>query len=151
MAMNVEVWQPVPSVAIISASSWGRVLLQPSVVAMPNGGVRAYSTRPVWGAEEKTATARAGSPKRRIIRVNKLGRRFKVHRLVCEAFHGPQPSPEHIVLHLDEDPSNNRSDNLRWGTREENMNFPKVVAAFKNRVGEKSPGTIHRNKAKATP
>lgn len=45
-----------------------------------------------------------------------------VHRLVCAAFHGEQPSPEHTdVRHLDGDKKNNRADNLAWGTRSENM------------------------------
>jgi hypothetical protein len=46
---------------------------------------------------------------------------FKAHRLVCEAFHGPPPSPRHGVAHGDGDPANNRADNLRWATGSENM------------------------------
>jgi len=83
---------------------------------------------------------------RKIVRVSRLKRTFKVHQLVCEAFHGPKPSPTHIVLHLDEDPSNNKPENLRWGTRKENQHFPKVQAAFRARVGERSPRNIHRIK-----
>lgn len=44
-----------------------------------------------------------------------------VHRLVCEAFHGPAPSAEHHVAHGDGTRRNNREDNLRWATRSENM------------------------------
>lgn len=43
-----------------------------------------------------------------------------VHRLVCEAFHGPCPEWACEVRHLDGNPANNRADNLRWGTRAEN-------------------------------
>ena len=43
------------------------------------------------------------------------------HVLVCEAFHGPRPSGDHQVAHGDGDRANNRSDNLRWATRAENM------------------------------
>lgn len=42
-----------------------------------------------------------------------------VHRMVCEAFHGPQPEGLE-VRHRDGDNSNNRADNLCWGTRAEN-------------------------------
>lgn len=42
-----------------------------------------------------------------------------VHRLVLEAFEGPCP-PGMEALHADDDPSNNRRTNLRWGTRSEN-------------------------------
>lgn len=44
-----------------------------------------------------------------------------VHKLVCEAFHGPQPFPNAMVLHgPDHNKHNNREDNLRWGTAQEN-------------------------------
>lgn len=43
-----------------------------------------------------------------------------VHKVVCEAFHGPAPSKDHVVRHKDGDRSNARADNLRWGTRAEN-------------------------------
>lgn len=42
-----------------------------------------------------------------------------VHRLVLEAFVGPCPEGMEC-LHKDDIPSNNRLDNLRWGTRLEN-------------------------------
>ena len=44
-----------------------------------------------------------------------------VHRLVCAAFHGPQPPDKPIVLHLDSNPTNNHAENLRWGTQSENV------------------------------
>ena len=43
-----------------------------------------------------------------------------VHILVCEAFHGPTPSPRHEVAHADGKPGNARADNLRWATHQEN-------------------------------
>ena len=43
-----------------------------------------------------------------------------VHRLVCEAFHGPAPSRVHEVRHLDGQRSNNKPSNLKWGTGKEN-------------------------------
>jgi len=42
-----------------------------------------------------------------------------VHRLVLEAFVGPCP-PGYQCLHLDNNPRNNRLDNLKWGTPKEN-------------------------------
>ena len=139
--MDAEVWKEVPSFPGVKASSIGRVLL-PETTARG----RTYKTKPVWGSEEKTATGRADSPKRRIIRIAKLSRTAKVHRLVCEAFHGPAPSLDAVVLHLNENASDNRADNLRWGTRKENQNFPKAVAAFKARTGENSPWAIHQRR-----
>lgn len=44
-----------------------------------------------------------------------------VHRLVCETFHGPAPSPRHEVAHFDGTKNNNVPENLRWATRSENQ------------------------------
>jgi HNH endonuclease len=51
-----------------------------------------------------------------------LGRGNKryVHRLVLETFIGPCP-PGMECLHSDNDPSNNKLDNLKWGTRSDNV------------------------------
>jgi len=48
-------------------------------------------------------------------------RRMLVSRLVCEAFHGPAPTPDHHAAHGDGNPANNSASNLRWATRKENM------------------------------
>lgn len=42
-----------------------------------------------------------------------------VHRLICEAFHGPCPTGMQC-RHLDGNKANNRPSNLVWGTRDEN-------------------------------
>ena len=51
-----------------------------------------------------------------------LGRKFhrQVHRLVLEAFVGPQPDG-HESRHLDGNPTNNHIANLTWGTRKQNV------------------------------
>ena len=48
-------------------------------------------------------------------------RRATVHALVCEAFHGPKPSPDHEVAHTNGDSMDNSAGNLRWATRLENV------------------------------
>jgi len=61
-----------------------------------------------------------------------------VARLVCEAFNGP-PAPGQLALHEDENSRNNSSENLRWGTQKENLNYPKFLDYCRSRTGENNP------------
>jgi hypothetical protein len=45
------------------------------------------------------------------------GKGFLLHHLICTAWHGPPPTPEHTrVHHKDLDASNHTPDNLEWAT-----------------------------------
>ena len=44
----------------------------------------------------------------------------RVHRLVCLAFRGEAPSPEHEAAHLNGNPMDNRAANLAWKTKSGN-------------------------------
>jgi len=60
----------------------------------------------------------------------------QMHVLVCEAFHGPRPSPEAEVCHANDNRSDNRAENLSWGTRQSNA----AEMAERHRIkGEKHP------------
>ena len=131
-----EVWKPVPSRPRILASSYGRVMLPASVAKMPNGGLRSYEPKPTFGVKTKA------SKTARHIFMGICSKKFgnmKVHRLVCEAFHGEPPFANAVVIHLDEDAMNNRPENLRWGTQKENLNMPGFIAYCKSRTGQNSP------------
>ena len=58
----------------------------------------------------------------KVLNFSRGGRRERmfVHRLVCEAFHGPAPEGKPYVLHWDGNPANNQPENLRWGSLKEN-------------------------------
>ena len=45
-----------------------------------------------------------------------------VHVIVCQAFHGPKPTPVHEAAHFDGIRLNNVPGNLRWATRPDNIN-----------------------------
>lgn len=64
-----------------------------------------------------------------------LPKRFRVNRLVCEAFHG-QPPAYADAAHEDGDRSNNRADNLAWKTRKSNLEDKRLHGT--HQAGEKN-------------
>lgn len=129
----VEEWRVVPSEPRIMASSWGRIQRLPHF-----SGTRTYTSEPTYGVVQRAKATSAHCY---------LGYRYrgigtiKVHRLVCEAFHGPSPEGKPYVLHRDEDSTNNLKSNLYWGTQKENLNAPGFVAYCRGRTGDASPVT----------
>lgn len=107
-----ETWNISPSVPGLELSDQGRVRVVPYHKEMPYGGHRIYG-----GLAWAGALAKDGVRPRRIIRFR--GATHKVHRLVCEAFHGPEPFANADVMHLNGDTTDNRPANLRWATRKE--------------------------------
>ena len=88
-------WRPVPGHPAYEVSSTGRV-------RRVGAGRRYLRPQPC---------GRTGA----YLKVN-LGRGVQVlvHRVVCEAFHGPPPTPAHHADHLDYNPRHNAADNRRW-------------------------------------
>lgn len=59
-----------------------------------------------------------------------------IHRVVATAFHGEQPTPDHVVDHIDTNRMNNNPENLRWVTRLENiLDNPKTLRRIENKWG----------------
>lgn len=127
-----EEWRVVPSLPFYLASSDGRIMVVPFLGEMPRGGTRQYGGLPQFGIWDKE-TARFVTALR--------GKNYKVHRLVCEAFHGAPPFEGAVVMHIDENSANNRPDNLKWGTQKENLNGEAFIDYCKARVGTHSPTT----------
>lgn len=134
--MEKEIWKPVPSLEGVQASSWGRICLPQRTAKMPNGSFRSYNPKPTFGCK-----TRASKTARHVYmsKYSKYHGNIKIHRAVCEAFHGPAPFPKAVVIHLDEDATNNRLENLKWGTQKENLNMPKIKAYHRSRTGENNP------------
>lgn len=141
-----EIWKPVPSLPGVLASSDGRVLLPPRYAPLPNGGYRSYEPEPVYGAV--TRANKNSTHSYRGVYARHFGN-IKVHQAVCEAFHGPKPFDNAVVIHLDENAHNNRPENLKWGTQKENLNMPKFKNYRKSRTGKNSPRAIWLARKKA--
>lgn len=103
-----EIWKPVPSYeGYYSVSNLGRVRRD-----MACRGARAG--RVFTGAQDP-----GGYLALRLAR-QRVNKRVLVHRVVCEAFHGPPPPGRNWVNHKDGVRANNRADNLEWCSPREN-------------------------------
>ena len=94
----------------------------PGYEVSSNGAVLSISTNwRGWGAREmKWSSDGSGYPVVRLTTPEGVRKKFKVHQLVCRAFHGEKPAPNYEVCHIDGDPMNNKAENIRWGTRSDN-------------------------------
>lgn len=114
--MTVE-WRDIPGYeGLYQASSGGRVRSLDRVTYGRN-----KSTRTVRG---RTLGLRVNPRSGYVQSVISVGGKVSYlynHRLVCLAFNGEPADDSMEVCHGDGDKQNNRPENLRWGTREENM------------------------------
>ena len=133
-----EIWKPVPSKPGLMASSWGRIKLPNTTVKMPNGGLREYHPKPTYGHTTKSSKTARHKFKSYY---NRAFGNIKVHKAVCEAFHGLAPFLKAVVIHQDENAFNNVPENLKWGSQKENLNMPNFIEYCKSRTGKNSPRT----------
>ncbi len=117
-----EIWLPVPSKPGLEASSHGRIRILGRMA--PTFGVITKASR----------TAKHRYFGRHIKKVGNI----KVHQAVCEAFHGPRPFPEAVVLHDNENGLDNRPPNLGWGTQKQNLQAKGFLAYCRSRTGDNS-------------
>lgn len=111
----VEVWKGVPGHEdSYQVSNRGRVRSLTRRVRVVASGVD--TTRLAKGRVLRPGRSRSGHVSVAIGRGNSR----LVHQLVLEAFVGPRPEGQE-VLHLNHNPADNRLENLRYGTRSENM------------------------------
>ena len=114
-------WRPINSCVGHEASDDGQIRI---VIQRPNGRWKTGRSAHPAGYVFKPLIKRYGSVYYAVVRLTLDGARKHrfVHRLVCEAFHGKPPTAEHHAAHWDGDSLNNRLENLRWATPQENIN-----------------------------
>ena len=127
---QTEIWKAVTGFhGAYEVSSCGRVRALRRMVSRGSRGVCEFP--------ERILTAKKRGPYVKVqLHLSGAAFSYTIHRLVCEAFHGPRPSVEHEVAHWDGDPLNNNSSNLRWATKVENAADRKRHG--RNQIGERN-------------
>ena len=128
LTLNGEIWKPIPNYPNYFASNLGRIKRGAYSYTQQNP-IRNCLCRHVMPEKimaqhlVKTITR----PNRRGIgylfcapRINGVNKRLAVHVAVATAFLGERPQG-YDVCHIDNNPMNNRIENLKYGTRKENM------------------------------
>jgi len=98
---------------IYVATEDGKVLALPKLQKMPRGGFREWNGR-------ELATSNVGGYLHVVLHKDGKRKTVLIHRLICEAFHGPAPSEQHQVNHIDRCKTNNTPSNLEWVTAKGN-------------------------------
>lgn len=116
---NDEVWATLPNYPGYEVSTKGRVLSYWGWVTY--GDTRTYTIT----SEPQRLLTITIEPKegRSFAMLRKIGRQYRqqVAALILEAFVGPRPSPKLDCRHLSGDPTDNKIENLAWGTRSQNQ------------------------------
>ena len=111
---TIERWRDIPGHPGYQVSDHGRVRGLDRTTTTTNGQVRHYK-----GKILSTPLNTGGYQTVHLYTHGKSRKRY-VHALVAEAFIGPRPEGME-VCHNDGDPTNNSLENLRYGTRSDNM------------------------------
>lgn len=109
-----EVWEDIPGYeGSYQASTLGRIR---SLDRMINcrSGQRKHRGRILALTPQKSGHLNVE------LKVDGVCQKYRVHRLVLLTFVGP-PKKNQECLHVKSDPSNNKLENLKWGTRKENI------------------------------
>ena len=112
------------------ASNYGAILKH-----RYNGKISVLKLKKNRSQKENPSAHRHGRDKRPCPLINSphsIINNKRVHRLVAEVF-CPNSNPlRNQVDHIDNNPANNRADNLRWCTQRENMRYAREI-----RTGER--------------
>jgi hypothetical protein len=84
------------------------------------------------------------------LKYNGMQKTFKIHRLVLMAFNIPNPDNKKEIDHIDSNPLNNKLENLKWSTREEQINNKNTIEKRKITAAKKKlnkPQKINKKQA----
>lgn len=111
---DAEIWKPVPNAPGYEVSNHGRVRSIDRIIPYVDGRMRHQpgKLKELVDDGHGYLTAR--------LQIQKRGRTRYVHQIVLEAFVRPRKNGE-LVRHLDNNPKNNRLENLAWGSASENV------------------------------
>lgn len=129
--VEAESWKPIPNAPGYEISSHGRVR---------SWQVRGFAWKPGRTDKPHVLKTKPGRGGYLVVYLSIDGRiqTLPVHRLAAFAFLGEPKSDKLEVRHLDGDPTNNRADNLAWGTRKENADDR--TRHGRTARGERQPG-----------
>ena len=118
---EIEKWRDIPSyLGLYQASNLGRIRTYPKVVSCYNANGDDIKMT-IGGEVLSTSVLPNGYERVTLYERNNCSAQ-RVHRLVAMAFI-PNPNGYPIVNHKDENPLNNRADNLEWCTQQYNVNY----------------------------
>ena len=112
-------WKPIPGFPNYEVSDTGKVRsLDQVVILRRKDGTEDRSIRK--GRELKQHLCLAAGHTYFKVQLGAGNCRW-VHRLVCEAFHGPAPFDKAVVCHKEDHGWDNRAEMLSWGTQADNL------------------------------
>lgn len=130
---NTETWRKVVGFDVYEVSNHGRV--------------RRREAKGRWPAGHILSPAQARSGHLFVILTNHdgLARKQFVHRAVAAAFVGPSPFEGALVLHHDDNPLNNRPENLYWGDHAQNARDARLNRRLPGEVSQRGaqPGELN--------
>lgn len=124
--VQVELWEPVVGFeGWYEVSSWGRIrsVARYRTNASQKRWFKSKLLKPSYGKD-------TGYYSVTLYKDFEEPKKVRLHVLVCEAFHGPKPSPKHEVNHKDGVKPHCHCRNLEWATpKENNMHRASVLKA----------------------
>jgi hypothetical protein len=115
-----EIWKSIPKYFYYEISSLGRLRSKDKPCTYVYRKTGTVVNRVVKGRLLNPSLNKDGYYHTVLIRDDGVAKVKKIHRLVARAFLGRSPRRKMVVMHKDDDRTNNHWKNLQWGTTQEN-------------------------------